>query len=66
MPISYYFQNEVIKFVPDASYNIPSINDDIIINNITFTIERKVLQPYIGCKRQYFINLKLKENEKSV
>lgn len=62
MPISYYLNRQVIKVVTDASYNIPAVNDEVIINSCIFTVQRKVMQPYAMGKRQYFIDLKPKEN----
>ena len=62
MPISYFFNRQVIHYVNDGSYNIPSIGDEITIDSRIFTVESKILKPYEEGKRQYFIDLKPKEN----
>lgn len=63
IPLTYCYNGQHIHFVPDASYNIPAINDKVIINNLTFTVINKKLMPIITGKRQYFVDLKLSNED---
>lgn len=58
IPATYCFDNQHIHFVPDLSYNIPSVGDKVIIKERTFEVLERKFMPLMKGKRQCFIDLK--------
>lgn len=60
IPATYCFNHEHIHFVPDLSYNIPSVGDKVIIKERTFEVLERKFMPLMKGKRQCFIDFKFK------